>query len=232
MSDPDPTATEPTANTAAADKASKRKRAAVLSALPERSIMGQSPLQHLALPGHSSVDSQGDLRFCEVGLLGHLILRCRADDAAQLAAFERVMGIALPTAPLQSIETPAYIVRWLSPDEWLITVPALQTCTLEQRLRDEIPGHFALVDSSGGLTLYQLAGPQVVNLLKKCVAVDLHPQAFPVGKVVSTVFAKHQVILRRRETDAFELLVRRSYADYVWRWISDASAEFGLTIES
>ncbi|MCP3675778.1 MAG: sarcosine oxidase subunit gamma, partial [Gammaproteobacteria bacterium] len=41
---------------------------------------------------------------------------------------------------------------------------------------------------------------------------------------VSTVFAKSQVVLWRRDVNQFSLVVRRSFSDYIWRWIVDAGA--------
>ncbi|MDI3326661.1 sarcosine oxidase subunit gamma family protein, partial [Pontibacterium granulatum] len=35
---------------------------------------------------------------------------------------------------------------------------------------------------------------------------------------------------RKGDTE-FELVVRRSFADYIWLWIQDASREFGLVID-
>ena len=80
--------------------------------------------------------------------------------------------------------------------------------------------------------MLELSGKYVVELLKKCTPVDLRPTQFPIGKVVSTLFAKSSAVIRRAGETQFELVIRRSFADYIWLWIQDASAEFGLVIES
>ncbi|MAC47927.1 MAG: sarcosine oxidase subunit gamma, partial [Oceanospirillum sp.] len=103
---------------------------------------------------------------------------------------------------------------------------------VETRFREEMEGHHSLVNSSGGSTILELSGDNVVDMLKKSTPIDLHPKEFPVGKVVSTVFAKSSAIIRRTGDKRFELVIRRSFADYIWLWIQDASREFGLVIEA
>ena len=59
----------------------------------------------------------------------------------------------------------------------------------------------------------------------------MSPHGLPVGKVVGTGFAKTNVLLRRIETERVELVVRRSYADYLWTWLQRAAGPSGLTVE-
>ena len=103
---------------------------------------------------------------------------------------------------------------------------------VETRFRDEMDGHYSLVNGSGGSTVLELSGDNVVDMLKKCTPIDLHPSEFPVGKVVSTVFAKSTAVIRRTGEKQFELVIRRSFSDYLWLWIQDASREFGLVVDA
>ena len=85
-------------------------------------------------------------------------------------------------------------------------------------------------NASGGQTLVRLSGEKARAVLMKSCPYDVHDRNFPIGKVVTTVFAKSQTTLRRLDENDWELVVRRSFADYVWRWLLDASHEFGLRI--
>jgi len=49
---------------------------------------------------------------------------------------------------------------------------------------------------------------------------------FPVGKAVTTVLAKTQALCIRVDDAEWHLIVRRSFADYAWDWLCDASAEY------
>ncbi|WP_136066593.1 sarcosine oxidase subunit gamma [Modicisalibacter radicis] len=167
----------------------------------------------------------------EHAFLGHLVLRGGAivlDEAVR-----EVLGIALPARPntLALDDGGERSVQWLAPDEWLVIVPAGEEFTLESRLRQALgQAHFSIVNVSGGQTLIELSGPQAREVLMKSTTYDVHPQAFPVGKGVTVVFAKASVVLRRPREDAWELVVRRSFADYCYRWLLDAAGEYGVSV--
>jgi sarcosine oxidase subunit gamma len=208
-------------------------KAAVMDQVPGPEVQGQSPLHHADLDSLAKVGpKQGGVHLREHKLLGHLTLRLNPENDDQLAAAERVLGVALPLQPLTSVENGSYSVRWMSPDEWLILVPGLEAFDVESKFRDEMGGHYSLVNSSGGSTVLELSGPDVVELLKRCTPIDLPPKRFPVGKVVSTVFAKSSAIIRRTGEQRFELVIRRSFSDYIWLWLQETSREFGLVVKA
>lgn len=198
-------------------------------------VVGESPLYHADLAGVAAKGPQaGGVYFCEQALLGLLTLRC-APSLIQQNEIAAILGVALPMTSLVSIDNDDSMfgelsVRWISPDEWLISVPGGSAFELETHFFESLSGHFALVNVSGGMTVFDVSGDHVVDMLKKSVPVDLHISAFPVGKVVSTLFAKSGVVMRRLGETHFELIVRRSFADYCWLWIQDASREFGLVV--
>ena len=195
-------------------------------------VRGESPLYHVGLEGIAdTTDADAGVVFSEAALMGHLTLRCEPSSPL-IAVAQSILGVALPLSPLTSVEHGDLVVRWIAPDEWLISLPNDQVFDLETRFRAEMNGHHSLVNGSGGMTVYKLRGKHVVDMLKKSTPVDLHDSEFPVGKVVSTVFAKAGAVIRRTGESEFELVVRRSFADYIWLWIQDASQEYGLAIES
>ena len=208
---------------------------AIMNQVPDAAagVRAESPLHHADLATRAQKGAtSGGVHFRELGLMGHLTLRCDPKNVELTGAAARVLGVELPMQPLTSVESGSTIVRWISPDEWLITVPNDQSFDLETRFRAEMSGHYSLVNGSGGLTIFKLSGERVVDMLKKATPVDLHDSEFPVGKVVSTVFAKSGATIRRTGATEFELVVRRSFADYLWLWIQSASQEFGLVVEA
>lgn len=206
---------------------------AIMNQVPsvDAGVRGESPLYHVGLAeiaGQSNTDA--GVVFSEAGLLGHLTLRCDPNSPL-IAIAQSILGVALPLSPLTSVEQGDLVVRWIAPDEWLISLPNDQVFDLETRFRAEMNGHHSLVNGSGGVTVYKLRGKNVVDMLKKSTPVDFHDSEFPVGKVVSTVFAKSGAVIRRTDEAEFELVVRRSFADYIWIWIQSASQEYGLAVE-
>ena len=196
-------------------------------------IEGQSPLHHAGLAELVGKGKSGaGITLREKKLRGHLILRGDAHDPAFAKGVQDVLGMDLPVA-LTLVANGETSLQWMGPDEWLLIVPKGEEFATEQRLREALAGqHIQIVNVSGGQTLVELSGEKVRELLMKSTPYDVHPSNFPVGKAVGTHFAKSQLIIRHTAEDVWELVVRRSFADYIWLWLQDASAEYGLAIEA
>ncbi|NQD95825.1 sarcosine oxidase subunit gamma family protein [Pseudomonas sp. CrR25] len=193
----------------------------------------ESPLFHagldeLARKGKSSAG----VILREKKLLGHLILRGDASDTNFAGGVHQALGLELPVA-LTLVASGDTSLQWLAPDEWLLIVPSGAEFATEQKLRAALDGqHIAIVNVSGGQTIVELSGAKAREVLMKSSSYDVHPSNFPVGKAVGTTFAKSQLVIRHTGEETWELLVRRSFADYIWLWLQDASAEYGLAIKA
>ncbi|PBP79238.1 sarcosine oxidase subunit gamma [Pseudomonas syringae] len=200
---------------------------------PTTDVKAESPLFHAnldSLIGKGRASPGVFLR--EKRLLGHLTIRGNAHDPAFAAGVHKALGMELPAALMLVINGESSL-QWLGPDEWLLIVPSGEEFAAEQKLRDELSGqHIAIVNVSGGQSILELSGPKVRQVLMKSTSYDVHPDNFPVGKAVGTVFAKSQLVIRRTGEETWELLVRRSFSDYWWLWLQDASAEYGLSIQA
>ncbi len=193
----------------------------------------ESPLFHAGLDELARKGkSNAGVTLREKKLLGHLTLRGDADDANFAGGVHKALGLELPVA-LTLVAKGDTSLQWLGPDEWLLIVPSGEELATEQKLRAALAGqHISVVNVSGGQTILELSGPKAREVLMKSTPYDVHPSNFPVGKAVGTVFAKSQLVIRRTGEESWELLVRRSFADYFWLWLQDASAEFGLAIKA
>jgi sarcosine oxidase subunit gamma len=193
----------------------------------------ESPLFHAGLDqlaGKGAAKAGATLR--EKKLLGHLTLRGDGKDPAFAGGVHKALGLELPSA-LGLVANGETSLQWLAPDEWLLIVPSGTEFAVEQKLRAALDGlHISIVNVSGGQTLLELSGAKVREVLMKSTSYDVHPSNFPVGKAVGTNFAKSQLVIRHTAEDTWELLVRRSFSDYFWLWLQDASAEFGLAIKA
>ncbi|GLH30967.1 MULTISPECIES: sarcosine oxidase subunit gamma [Pseudomonas] len=200
---------------------------------PGADAKAQSPLHHAdlaSLVGKGRKNAGVTLR--EKKFLGHLTLRGNGHDPEFAAGVHKALGLELPVA-LTVVANSDMSLQWLGPDEWLLIVPGGQEFAVEQKLRAALEGqHIQVVNVSGGQSLLELRGPHVREVLMKSTSYDVHPNNFPVGKAVGTVFAKSQLVIRRTAEDTWELVIRRSFADYWWLWLQDASAEYGLSIEA
>jgi len=90
--------------------------------------------------------------------------------------------------------------------------------------------HIAITDLSSGQTLVNLSGANIDELMLKSAVYDCHPSNFPVGKVVQTTFAKTGAVMYKCADGSFDLVIRRSFSDYFFLWVADASEEYGLQV--
>ena len=88
----------------------------------------------------------------------------------------------------------------------------------------------AVTDVSSGQTLVNLSGSGLAQLLQKSTVYDCHESNFPAGKVVQTTFAKTGTTMCKLEDGSVDLVIRRSFSDYFFLWLADASEEYGLRI--
>jgi len=191
----------------------------------------ESPLTQCVIPAQS-----GDGRPCEVFLQElafrvHLNLRGDPDNSRFVSIFEESIGVALPVQPNSVSRKQGLIVAWLGPDEWLLIAENDSDNVLQARLKTTLSDvHFALTDLSGGQTVISVSGERSLELLSKGCTLDLHPRVFGPSQCAQSQLAKANVLILPRASNlcAFDVIVRRSFADYLWRWLVKSGAEFGI----
>jgi len=195
-------------------------------------IPAQSPLIQARRPSHSTADpASAGVWLRELAFLGYLNLRGDPADPAFLAAVKGVLGLELPLAPNTVAQGAGLTRLWLGPDEWLLLTPPGEQSALQWKLETALAGqHVAITDVSSGLTRVSVGGPRMREVLAKGMTLDLHPRAFQSGHCAQTLCAKAGVTVWLEE-GALQLLVRRSFADYLWRWLEDAAWEVGFVVE-
>ena len=166
-------------------------------------------------------------------LLGYVNLRGDPAEQRFLEAVEGVLGVGLPLEPNTVSVAREMAALWLGPDEWLVVTPPDQETGLAQALADPLREMFASgTDVTGGQTLVNLGGPRVRDLLAKGCSLDLHPRVFVPGRCAQTMLAKATVVIWRPDgTPSYNVIVRRTYADYLARWLEDAAQEYGLAMQ-
>lgn len=186
------------------------------------------PPLHTQLAAHKAAGS-GGVCVSEWPQTGIIILRGHAHDAAFVSKTQEALGTSLPLAPRGTATHGDIRILWLSPDEWLILCPYAQKNALQDRLHNHLRGIFAqIVDNSGGYTALILHGEQRVRVLRHLTPFDIGN--LQIGEVVGTVMSKSHVILTRPDADSHEIIVRRSFADYVWKLLKRAARPYGLSV--
>ncbi len=167
-------------------------------------------------------------RIEEKPFLGYINLRGRSNNTAFLAATLKVLGCEPPTEANTVVESGDYRIYWLGPDEWLVITPAGRQGQLKQDLLAALDGVFAsVVDNSSGLTTIHVTGNNAAALLATDCPLDLHPREFMPGQCAQTRIAKTSMtIAPLADGSGFEVIFRRSFADYLLLWLQDAAIAF------
>jgi sarcosine oxidase subunit gamma len=157
-------------------------------------------------------------------------LRGNAEDEAFRQAAASALGVALPVQPGAVSEGAVARIVWAGPDDWFVIGPKGHAEALAAKLREALAGqHHAVTDVSSGYTVLHLSGSSVREVLAQGCPLDLHPRAFSRGSCAGSHFFKASVWLwQTEEAPAFELLVRRSFASYVWTLLERCSVECGF----
>lgn len=174
------------------------------------------------LAGFETRIERDGLSIAERAFLGHLNLRGAPDSPRFRDAVERESGCALPLVPNTFAQSGETYLCWLGPNEWLLLCDAERKDGLLLALQGALRGlHFALTDVSSSQTVLTLAGPRARDLLAQGCPLDLHPRAFAPGRCAQSYLARAAIVLlQTAPTPAFELIVRRSFTPYLWRWLT------------
>ena len=167
-------------------------------------------------------------RLVERPFLELVNLRGDLRDAAFVAAVENVIGCKPPEKANTTAAGNGYDLMWLGPDEWLAcsatSHSATQVAPLEGKLRDAFKGLYAAaVDIGSGYTMLEISGTRTRDVLARGCPLDLHPSLFGVGQCAQSHYFKASVTVLPTADDSFDLVVRRSFADYFVKMMLDAA---------
>ncbi len=167
-----------------------------------------------------------DLRVAEAPPRRRLLLRAAADDALFADEVRWAFGVRPPALPCTATECDAARCLWLDPTTWLA-----ESGDREAEVALERIGAIEVTDARLVLTV---EGPRARALLAVGTGIDLHPDAFPAGRVVRTLFGRLGATLYLADAGPllsaplFHLHVDRAAE----RWLADwlAAAVRGLDL--
>lgn len=141
------------------------------------------------------------------------------DGAAPLAARLQSLGWDLPALG-QVAHRDHRLALAVQPRRWLLLDTA-QTSDLGTACQRAVGDAGAVVDLSSALCAWRLGGPDARHVLAHGCRLDLDPQAFPPGKVASTLIAQLTVILAALPQD-WLLLSASTTAGHFADWLRHA----------
>ncbi|HYS65763.1 MAG TPA: sarcosine oxidase subunit gamma [Paraburkholderia sp.] len=149
-------------------------------------------------------------------------------DAAFVSAVESVTGCRPPEKANTIARGNGYDLLWLGPDEWLARSAtahdASRTAPLQAKLGAAFAGVFAsAVDIGSGYTVLEISGTRTREVLVRGCPLDLHPKLFGEGQCAQSHYFKASMTLVPTGPDSFDIVVRRSFADYFVKIMLDAA---------
>jgi sarcosine oxidase subunit gamma len=159
---------------------------------------------------------------------GHINLRGCPTNPEFLAAVRGVLRQELPVAA-NTMTISDHRVYWLGPDEWQI-VAGIDVCDdLVAQLGEATADlHASVTDLSGGQISLHISGSGVRDVLAKGCTLDQTSPNFEVGACAQSGLAKANVLIGCIDAagPVFEIVVRRSFSDYLLRWLRHAATEY------
>lgn len=187
-----------------------------------------APLDNVLRPGAPNGPSGvalSDRRF-----VGQINLRGRGEAVTAAGA---ALGYALPVEANTTVGNGVSRACWLGPDEWLLICEDDQRAELKKLLDDALAGRaFAATDVTDSRAVLRIAGACARPVLAKGCPLDLNARSFGVGRVAQSLVGRAQAMILPIEGGGYDLFVARSFAGYLWTWLLDAGAEYGIRVET
>ncbi|WP_337268203.1 sarcosine oxidase subunit gamma [Oryzifoliimicrobium ureilyticus] len=162
------------------------------------------------------------VRLMPVAPASRVSLRAPAQSIAALSA---ALSLPLPSEPKTSSRMSDRWALWLGPDEWLLIDG--EGADLMAALSATGALHAATDVSHRNMAIL-VSGPGAEATLSAACPQDLSLKAFPVGACSRTVFGKAEVVLLRVEDEVFRVEFWRSFAEYVFGLLEEASLDSAI----
>ncbi len=159
---------------------------------------------------------------------GYINLRGNAEDSEFLLATRTVLGQDLPL--LANTMSKQHNIFSLGPDEWLIVTARDKEKVIASDLGDRLAQQFcAVTDLTGGQIMLRLTGDKARDVLARGCTLDFHPRTFKPGQCAQTGLAKATILIgMTNDEPSYDIIVRRSFAEYVALWLHHAANEYGV----
>ena len=171
------------------------------------------PLHKPASPLSGAV-AEGFAKVSEIGPLGMITLRAKADAPGLAAAVKAAVGVALPEQRRIVLGKDSRACGWMSPDEYLLILPYEGVAKALAAISAAMAGaHHLAVDVSDARAVFRIEGAKAGQVMAKLSPVDV--AALAEGELRRTRVAQVAAAFWR-DGDGLTVVSFRSVARYVF----------------
>ena len=166
-----------------------------------------------------------------IDFLGKINVRLKEDDVQARDAVEKYLTYKLPKSAGEVTGNNETRVLWLGPNEYLLLSEDEKKDNVINGLREILSDLFcAITDVSDYYLTMRLSGPKSIEVLTKACPLNFDQYLTKGNSCAQSYISKATVLIDRLSDDlVFDILVRWSFADYLWDWLADSSNEFILS---
>ena len=170
-----------------------------------------------------------DLEIKEIKPIMKLIIRGKTKDF--ITAIGKNLNMILPIEANTSTAGEALTALWLSPDEWmLISNKTISKDTNTYEVEDSLISNIsktnlgAVTDVSDQFVMINIKGSKVFDLFATGSPFNFNEFKNKKGSVVQTILSHIDVIIHLTEINEVNLLVRRSFSQHLYSWLTDSAS--------
>ena len=190
----------------------------------------QGPLDHLGLEGKANTDQVKRTNLKLLPIYKIFEIRCKWNKSFANSVKE-IAGFAPPTTSPNTTHSDDLTIFWMGPDRWWLVGYGDHLCTVnELQIKLSVLAG-TIVELGESFAAIEVSGPSAKTVLTKGCSIDLDPNLFQVGHVIQTNLAKAQITLHQSNENEYRVFVRRSFTEYLWTWLEDASLEYATNIQ-
>ena len=157
-----------------------------------------------------------------------LNIRGKTNNKNFTSSIGKILGIILPTQ-VGSIISKEYIsVITTGPNEWLLTSnnKTDNNLRLEEILFENISKNKlgAVTNITDQFTIFSLVGSNIFKILSKSSPFDFDKLSN--NHSAQTLFNNVDITIIKKDNANIDLLVRRSFSEYLWDWLNDSARFF------
>ena len=182
---------------------------------------------------NSPLQSKDQIKSSNINLeymdfIGKINLRIRDADTDVLNKVSAYLGYELPKNSGEVSTNDESRTAWLGPNEFLIQCAEDKKDNFIEDLNRNLNDCFyALTDVSDYYITIRLSGKKSIDVLEKGCPLNFKEYLKNKNTCAQSYISKGTVLIDRLSDDqVFDILIRWSFADYLWDWLSDSCSEF------